>query len=99
MILGQCKELSLTTCGYPLVVFSRILVIENIVIKKKHAANVEEPTIYFCNRPLTSETKRLAIIAIENPPNRALIKIVCSASLFRYSKLNSIVHTLYQKRN
>ena len=91
---GRNKSLSTTLNGYPTVVFINTLVIAKTVIKKKLAAKVETTIIVFDNLVFTSETNKFAITAIENPPSKELIVIVCSANLFQYSKVISVIYSV-----
>src|SRR5690606_18802066 len=63
----------------------------NTVIRKKLAAKVDDAIILLVNRVFVSDTKKCAITAIENPPSSELIVIICSASLFQYSKVISVI--------
>ncbi len=74
--LGSNKSLSITFRGYPVVVFIRSVVIAKTETKKKLAADVDTIMIFFDKRVLTSDTKRFAITAIENPPSNELIIII-----------------------
>ena len=65
-----------TFMGYPSVVIIIILVIANRLIRKKQAAKIEVPIIMFVNRFFVSDTKKFAMIAIENPPSNELIVII-----------------------
>ena len=50
-------------------------------MRNKQADKVDAIIILLVNRVFVSDTKKLAIIAIENPPSNALIVIIWSASL------------------
>ncbi|CAL67199.1 membrane protein [Christiangramia forsetii KT0803] len=90
-ILGSIKSVCITFIGYPSVVIIRSFVIAKTVIKNEPAAKVAVIIIIFDKRVFVSETKRFAITAIENPPSNELIVIICSASLFQYSNVISII--------
>ncbi|MDB9954244.1 hypothetical protein OAD49_01645 [Flavobacteriaceae bacterium] len=92
VVRGNNKSSLTTLKGNPSVVIRSSLVIAKTVIKKKLAAKVDAIIILLDNRVFISDTKRLAIIAIENPPSKELINIVWSASLFQYSKVASIIN-------
>ena len=62
--------------GYPSVVMSNNLVIAKIETKKKLAAKVETIRINFTSLVSTCETKRLAMMAIENPPRSELMVMI-----------------------
>lgn len=62
--------------GNPFVVIINTLVIANTDTKKKPAAKTATFIIFLDKRVLVSETKRLAITAMENPLNKELISMV-----------------------
>lgn len=89
--LGSIKSLLTTFKGYPTVVFINSVVIAKTLIKKKLAAKVEAIIIALDNLLLALETIRFATTAMEKPPRSELIVIVCSASLFQYSNVISVM--------
>jgi hypothetical protein len=58
-----------------------MFVIAKRLIRNKQADKVDVIIILLVNRVFVSDTKKLAIIAIENPPSNALIVTIWSASL------------------
>lgn len=72
-VRSNSKSFAVTSKGYPSVVCKITEVIEKTVIKKKHAANVAATMMPLDNFVFTSETNRLAIIAIVKPPNKELM--------------------------
>jgi hypothetical protein len=70
------KSSLITSVGYPCVVIIRIFVMAKRVIRKKHAAKIDAPIILLVNLDFVSDTKKFAIIAIENPPSNEVIVII-----------------------
>lgn len=88
-ILSNIKSLLTIFFGNPTVVIIITDVHAKIETRNKLAAKVATTMTYFDNRVFRSEIKRFAITRIENPPSSELIKTVCVASLFQYSKVIS----------
>ena len=91
VVRGNNKSSLITLKGYPSVVIRSNLVIAKTVMRKKLAAKVDATIMLLDNLVFISDTKRLAITAIENPPSKELINIIWSASLFQYSNVTSII--------
>ena len=73
---GTLKSPSVILRGNPSVVIIRIFVIANTETKKKLAAKTADFIIFLVKRVFVSETKKFAITAMENPPNKELITII-----------------------
>jgi len=76
IIDGVIKSPFFISIGNPFVVIIRIFVIANTEIKKKLAAKTEAFIIDLDKRVFISDTKKFAITAMENPPNKELISII-----------------------
>jgi len=72
-ILGTRKVLSVTLTGNPVVVIIKIFVIANTVTRKQPEATVATFRMLFVRRLLDSLTIKLAVTAIEKPPNNELM--------------------------
>jgi len=91
MILGVFSSDCVTTIGAPLVVARKILVIENTAVRNPEEEIVASIKIILKMRFSVWLISKLAVIAIENPPKNTEIKMKWLASLFQYSKGNSII--------
>ena len=87
----KVRSLLTTLYGYPTVVIIITDVHANIETRNKPAAKVAKTIMYFDNLVFRSEINKFAITRIENPPSRELIKTICVASLFQYSKVISMM--------
>lgn len=88
IILGNIKSPSDTADTKPPGVVSiNILVIAKSVIKKQHADTVAVFNMRLVGLSSLLDTIILATMAMENPPNSELIKIIWLAKLFQYSRV------------
>ncbi|CAL2078676.1 Membrane protein [Tenacibaculum sp. 190524A02b] len=90
IIRGTKKSFSVTFFKYPPgVVIIDICIIAKTVIKKHPADKVADFKIRLNNLLFLSDTNKFATTVIENPLSNELIKIVCLANSFQYSKVIS----------
>jgi hypothetical protein len=73
--LGRIRSRESTSKGNPPVVSIRILVMEKILMINELEAIMAAFIIRFDHLPAESETRKFAIVAIENPPSRELIRM------------------------
>jgi len=78
---GKESELFFTENGKLGEVINRIFVIANMQIKKEAAAIIAALKMLMETRSASLVFSKETITAIEKPPSKALMKIVCSASL------------------
>ena len=91
MARGRKKSSATTFFRYPPgVVIIEIWIMANTVTRKEPAARVADFKILFVNLSFWSYTSILATTVMENPLNRELIKIICLAKAFQYSRVISI---------